>query len=159
MSMTIAEYIEETLDNGGYTKIWLAELLGITKQKLNYRFKTDCFSANELFIISTALDINLEKMKKEIESESVKMNVLTTIARNARRMEPIEKFKDGEGFTVVYGIDTENQRLKVWNSSNHKKFDHEYALSVIADSLEDEEKSGHFSDGNFNEIQWELTEI
>lgn len=156
--MTIADYIEETLDNGGYTKIWLAELLGITKQKLNYRFKTDCFSANELFMISTALDINLEKMKKDIESESVKMNVLIPIARNARRMEPIEKFKDDEGFTVVYGIDTENQRLKVWNSSNHKKFNHEYALSVIADSLEDEEKSGHFGDNDFNEIQWELVD-
>lgn len=64
--MNIAEYIEQVLKDQRREKIWLADKLNITKQIMNYRFKNNNFSANELMTISKELGIDLNKLRDEI---------------------------------------------------------------------------------------------
>jgi hypothetical protein len=73
-------------------------------------------------------------------------------------MKEIEKFNDGFGKTTVYGIETDNHILKVWNSSNHSSFNHGEALKRIAEYLIDDETAGNFDDGWMHEIMFEVIE-
>lgn len=86
------------------------------------------------------------------------MKELIKKALNTDNMKEIEKFDDGFGKTTVYGIETDNYILKVWNSSNHSSFNHEEALKRITEFLIDEEMSGNFDDGWFHEIMFEVIE-
>jgi hypothetical protein len=57
----------------------------------------------------------------------------------------------------VYVVETENDKLSFWNSSNNKSFDIKSALSDIAAEILEGELSGSIS-SDFNEIMWEVEE-
>jgi DNA-binding XRE family transcriptional regulator len=72
-TMTIAEHILQVLKSQERSKPWLADKIGITRQTIQYKFKSNSFTAEELIQISRVLNINLEELKdkmiKEIENE------------------------------------------------------------------------------------------
>ncbi len=55
----MAERIEDALNERGSTKTWLAKKMGITRQSLNYRLKSNNFSAEELLQIAKILEVDL----------------------------------------------------------------------------------------------------
>jgi len=64
--MTIANYILNILQTQERQKSWLADKIGITRQAINYKFKSNTFTAEELLKISKVLNINLEELKDQI---------------------------------------------------------------------------------------------
>lgn len=67
--VTVGRYISNVLKEQGRQKTWLAAQLNISKEGLNYKIREDAFRANELIKISRMLNIDLEKMKEEIDNE------------------------------------------------------------------------------------------
>jgi hypothetical protein len=67
--MKVGEYISKVLKSQGRQKTWLAEQLNISKEGLNYKIKADAFKANELIKISELLNIDLNKMREEINND------------------------------------------------------------------------------------------
>ena len=61
--MKVAEYILEVLNSQERQKSWLADKTNISKQAINYKFKNNSFTAEELLILSEILNINLEELK------------------------------------------------------------------------------------------------
>ncbi|HBI37959.1 MAG TPA: hypothetical protein DDY71_09975 [Spirochaetia bacterium] len=64
--MKVAEYILEVLNSQERQKSWLADKVNISKQAMNYKFKNNSFTAEELFEITKVLNINLEEMRDKI---------------------------------------------------------------------------------------------
>ena len=64
--MKVAEYILEILNSQERQKSWLADKVNISKQAMNYKFKNNSFTAEELFEITKVLNINLEEMRDKI---------------------------------------------------------------------------------------------
>jgi len=64
--MKVAEYILEILNSQERQKSWLADKVNISKQAMNYKFKNNSFTAEELFEITKVLNINLEEMREKI---------------------------------------------------------------------------------------------
>jgi hypothetical protein len=73
-------------------------------------------------------------------------------------LKEIRSFDDGFGRTKEYGIETDDYLLTVWNSSNHREFNHQEAIKEIIPHLLDFEFDGSYSDGYWNEIMWEVIE-
>jgi len=67
--MKIAEYILEVLNSQERAKSWLADKINISKQAINYKFKSNSFTGEEVFKITKVLNINLEEMREKIEEE------------------------------------------------------------------------------------------
>jgi hypothetical protein len=65
--MTIAEYINNILQNQGRSKAWLAEQCDIKYKTFYDKLFANRLSANELLLISTILNFDLEKMKEKVE--------------------------------------------------------------------------------------------
>lgn len=61
--MIVSDFINNTLQNQGYTKTWLADKLNITKQLLNDKFKRNAFTGQELVDIGCILGIDLNRLK------------------------------------------------------------------------------------------------
>jgi len=61
--MKVADYILEVLNSQERQKSWLADKTNISKQAINYKFKNNSFTAEELLILSEVLNINLEELK------------------------------------------------------------------------------------------------
>ena len=64
--MKVADYILEILNSQERQKSWLADKVNISKQAMNYKFKNNSFTAEELFEITKVLNINLEEMGDKI---------------------------------------------------------------------------------------------
>jgi len=64
--MKVADYILEVLNSQERQKSWLADKVNISKQAMNYKFKNNSFTAEELFEITKVLNINLEEMRGKI---------------------------------------------------------------------------------------------
>jgi len=64
--MKVADYILEILNYQERQKSWLADKVNISKQAMNYKFKNNSFTAEELFEITKVLNINLEEMRDKI---------------------------------------------------------------------------------------------
>jgi len=64
--MKVADYILEILNSQERQKSWLADKVNISKQAMNYKFKNNSFTAEELFEITKVLNINLEEMRDKI---------------------------------------------------------------------------------------------
>ena len=64
--MKVADYILEILNSQERQKSWLADKTNISKQAINYKFKNNSFTAEELFEITKVLNINLEEMRGKI---------------------------------------------------------------------------------------------
>ena len=64
--MKVADYILKILNSQERQKSWLADKVNISKQAINYKFKNNSFTAEELFEITKVLNINLEEMRDEI---------------------------------------------------------------------------------------------
>jgi len=64
--MKVADYILEILNSQERAKSWLADKVNISKQAMNYKFKNNSFTAEELFEITKVLNINLEEMRDKI---------------------------------------------------------------------------------------------
>jgi len=64
--MKVSDYILEILNSQERQKSWLADKVNISKQAINYKFKNNSFTAEELFEITKVLNINLEEMRDEI---------------------------------------------------------------------------------------------
>jgi len=64
--MKVATYILEVLNSQERQKSWLADKVNISKQAMNYKFKNNSFTAEELFEITKVLNINLEEMRDKI---------------------------------------------------------------------------------------------
>lgn len=56
----ISKLITDTLKKKRKKKVWLSETLGISQPLLNYKLKENKFSASELIIISSELEISLD---------------------------------------------------------------------------------------------------
>ena len=65
--MKVAEYILEVLNSQERQKSWLADKTNISKQAINYKFKNNSFTAEELFEITKVLNVNLEQMRDKIQ--------------------------------------------------------------------------------------------
>jgi len=63
--MKIADYILEVLNSQERAKSWLADKINISKQAINYKFKNNSFTAEELIDVSEVLNINLEEFKEK----------------------------------------------------------------------------------------------
>ena len=61
--MKVADYILEILNSQERAKSWLADKVNISKQAINYKFKNNSFTAEELLSVSEVLNINLEELK------------------------------------------------------------------------------------------------
>lgn len=72
--MDIGQYIKNIIKEEGRTNEWMAEKLGINYKTFVGKLNRDSISASELFKISLLLDINLEKMKKELNYDNFLMN-------------------------------------------------------------------------------------
>lgn len=68
--MDIAEYIEQVRKNQGRTKTWVAEQININYKTFVDRVTHNRFTADDLIKISKVLNIDLEKMKGEIDNEN-----------------------------------------------------------------------------------------
>jgi len=64
--MKVADYILEVLNSQERQKSWLADKTNISKQAINYKFKNNSFTAEELFEVARVLNINLEEMRDKI---------------------------------------------------------------------------------------------
>jgi len=64
--MKVADYILKILNSQERQKSWLADKVNISKQAINYKFKNNSFTAEELFEITKVLNINLEEMRDKI---------------------------------------------------------------------------------------------
>jgi len=64
--MKVSDYILEILNSQERQKSWLADKVNISKQAMNYKFKNNSFTAEELFEITKVLNINLEEMRDKI---------------------------------------------------------------------------------------------
>jgi len=64
--MKVADYILEILNSQERQKSWLADKVNISKQAINYKFKNNSFTAEELFEVTKVLNINLEEMRDKI---------------------------------------------------------------------------------------------
>jgi len=63
--MKISDYILEVLNSQERQKSWLAEKIGISKQAINYKFKNNSFTAEELIDVSEVLNIDLKEFKEK----------------------------------------------------------------------------------------------
>jgi len=64
--MKVADYILKILNSQERQKSWLADKVNISKQAMNYKFKNNSFTAEELFEVARVLNINLEEMRDKI---------------------------------------------------------------------------------------------
>ena len=63
--MKVADYILGILNSQERQKSWLADKVNISKQAMNYKFKNNSFTAEELLTVSEVLNIKFEELKEK----------------------------------------------------------------------------------------------
>lgn len=65
--MDIGEYIQNVLDEQGRSQVWLADKLGVHDKTFSGKLKRNSITAEELLKIAVILNIDLEKLKGNLE--------------------------------------------------------------------------------------------
>lgn len=67
--MRVSEKIKYLIDNNGLKQKWIASKIAVPNNTLSYKLSNNTFSAEELLKIGVVLNIDLNKLAKELYGE------------------------------------------------------------------------------------------